>query len=379
MQARTFCGASIVSIVTLALVLLPGSPVAAQPLPAPPPPPAPPAAVSAATPLAAPVRVRPRAIAQVVAVRSGWIYLRSTTPLLPGDAFEVRSQRPVQLPDPVTGQSRQVPSGHPTGRFIVEHVDGGAGAGRLLRGTLAEPGDLAVPTDDAREVLFAPQLWRGMSRLSTTLRPFLAIGELGGGVLAHLLVEHYFRTVPIKVAVELAPAGFAHLQGGGTGAVADVFAKVGFSSSYFELTLDPGGEFQGHASPSHFLLGYTLRLGSLDGFNLIFQNAYRIADGETYVGSSYTPRSKPQFRFASAQGELNIPLVRRLGLQVAGGGSVDWFYGTIGAKTYLRGSGGPGTIILTGGIGVAGIMEEDDNRGVRAYGPLLAFGLDYRF
>ena len=91
------------------------------------------------------------------------------------------------------------------------------------------------------------------------------------------------------------------------------------------------------------------------------------------------PRRKRQFSFHAAQGEINIPLMRRLSLQLAGGGSTTWWFGTIGARTYLRGSGGPGTIVLTGGVGATGITEENYDRGIGAYGPLLTLGIDYRF
>ena len=319
----------------------------------------------------------PLAPARVTAMRAGWLYLESSAPLRKGARFVIKSQRTITVPDPVTGRPVEVPSNRLRGQVVVERVEGTRGAGPLPKGTIAEVGDIAEPiTGPPEEDIFFPHLWPAMTRINLTVRPFLPVSTLGLGMISDLSLDYYFN-IPLKIGVEINPLGLLAVSDG-TGLTGEVHARIAFASDYFELGLAPGVEFRHYGASSAFSLAYALRIGSLDGLNLQFQNSYVVVDGG----------GKKRFAFESAFGEANIPVHRRLTLTFEGGGAGSWAYGMIGIKAYVRGAGGPGTIIVRTAIGgalVSDLAKYDPANpslpavGVEAAGPAIAFGLDMRF
>lgn len=325
--------------------------------------------------------------ARVTKVRGGWIAVDTTGPAQLGDRFIVRSQRRVRVSDPTATGRLYAPSNQAMGMFVVTRVVGEVASGPLPRGTVAQVGDLAEPTAApfyAPKV--APRLWYGMGRFYGTLQPLIEVGRgsfssnssSGLGLLSEFTFEYYFR-FPLKLGVQAVPLGL--VTGGTTGLSTELRALISFASSYFELGLSPGAELHLLGQP-RFTIGYMLRLGSLDGLNLILHNSYFLVTG------AYT---STQLSFSSITGELNIPLARRFNLYLNGGGSSYWAYGTLGLKYYLRGGGGPGTLILNSGAGGAWVSDRCmtttistnsqycDYKSTEGVGPTLALGLDARF
>jgi len=359
-------------------------------------------AVAAPAPSAAPAQVlAPSAravsepartvLARVTKVATGWVAIRSSEPIAVGDRFVLRSQRLVRSIDPTTGRSERQPSNEVLGMFAVERTyspvseDGRttySASGRLLRGTVTRIGDVAQPTvEPLREPLYVPRLWYGMFRFSGHLRPMFGVSPLSYGMLNDFRFEYYLP-VPIKVGVSVAPLGF--LSSSPIGVISEVRGHIAFSSSYFELSLDPGGILN-RLGGSAFSFGFSFRLGSLDGLNLIFRSGYRLLQ---------TGNQQPDFGFYNAGGEINIPLAKRFTLHMAGEGAATYFWGTLGLKYWLRGNGGPGTLILDSGVG--GAYLDDSCRSIdlfsstcnslafgsgtaRGGGPIASLGLDARF
>lgn len=358
---------------------------------APPPPPANPAGPPPQRELPLPPEA-PRAPqlgwARVTKVRGGSVAIEAPSPVQVGDRFVIRSQRRVRVSDPTSAHPLYAPSNQAMGMFVVTQASGDIGSGPLPRGTVAEVGDLAEPTAaPLRTPKVAPRLWYGMGRFYGTLRPLIEVGTLstssGLGMLSELTFEYYFR-VPIKLGVQLAPMGL--VTGSSTGFSGELRALLSFASSYFELGLEPGVELHRIDQPL-FLIGYGLRLGSLDGLNLILHNSYGVVSTYNYN----TFKNSALLDFASATGEINIPLASRFNLYLTGGGSAYWAYGTIGLKYYLRGGGGPGTLIFQSALGGAWVSDRCRNSAnttrasycqsasAEAVGPVLALGIDARF
>ena len=151
-------------------------------------------------------------------------------------------------------------------------------------------------------------------------------------------LEHYFG-VPIKLGMSVAPLAF--LSTNPVGVLSEVRLHAAFSSSYFEVSFDPGGILN-RLGGMGFSFGWSFRLGSIDGLNLIFRNSYLLQRSNS---------SDSRFDFYAAGGEINIPLARRFTLHLVSEGSRAYVWGTLGLKYWLRGSGGPGTLILDSGIG----------------------------
>lgn len=354
-----------------------------------------------AAPSAAPAAPRPikavpeeaarQGTARVTKVATGWVAIASNDPISVGDRFVLRSQRLVRTVDPTTGRSERRPSNEPLGQFAVERIyppsseNGRAlyvASGRLLRGTVTRVGDVAQPTSDPlREPLYVPRLWYGMFRFVGHLRPMFGVSPLAFAMLNDFRFEYYLP-VPLKVGVSVAPLGF--MTNSPIGVLSEVRGHIGFSSSYFELSLDPGAILN-RLGGTAFSFGFSLRLGSLDGLNLIFRSGYRLLS---------TGSRQPDFGFYNAGGEINIPLAKRFTLHLAGEGASAYFWGTLGLKYWLRGNGGPGTLILDSGVG--GAYLDDQCRAIdsssttcnnpsvsssfaRAGGPLASLGLDARF
>ncbi len=364
------------------LILLP-SLAAAQPAPpAPPEPPPPPVAPPAPPPSAPAGRVK--------AVKNGWIAIESPVALHVGDRFEVRSQERVTVTDPMSDQERAEIVSELRGVFAIERLDGSVGLGRLPRGLIAAEGDVVVGTSaPVRETLSAPAMWRSMTRVQAIARPLLAIDHLGGGALSTLSVSHYFQS-PLRAGIELSPVGFliertrpeqGYGNQGGAGAVGELRAFLAYSKDYFEVGLGVGPEFAAQDT-TRLSLAPMVRLGSLDGLRLVVTNAYSYEDRD----------NDPRFRFGSLTVDIGIPLNHLLTLDLQGGGSSRWGFGTLALDTYLRGTGGPGTLILHTGVGAASIKDDgvvcdyttgasDRCRGndVRGWGPTVAIGFDARY
>lgn len=339
------------------------------------------------SPYAAPPAAVPRSEwAQVITVHGGWVTVRlhgaGSTQV--GDRFIIRSQRRVRVSDPTGTRSLFAPSNQAMGMFVASHVEGDVASGPLPRGTIAHVGDLAEPTlAPLSAPLVGPQLWYGMGRFYGTLRPILSIaspksGDNGGfGMLNDFTLEYYFR-VPLKLGVQLGPQGL--IVSNRTGLTTELRALLSFASSYFELGLEPGGELH-LVGPSRMVLGYMLRIGSLDGLNLIFRNSYVLDFSSGRV----------EVPLAIVNGEINIPVAQRFNLYFVGGASGSYGYGMTGLKYYLRGGGGPGSLIVQGSVGGAWINDrclynpdstntlQCQNGSVDGVGPALGLGIDARF
>lgn len=330
--------------------------------------------------------------ASVMAMSHGWVLVESARSLQVGQRFFIVSQRLIKTVDPTTGQTVLVPRNEPTGMLMIERVRGGQGLGRLARNAYAEVGDLAVPTERPfRGALIYgprfPRTWRIAS--DVWIGPLLNI-HTGLGLVSRINVEYRFGP-PIKLAVELGPG--AVVQGirlvdhtslrwiddaaTFTGGVRGV---VGLALSGFEVSAGFGGAVStGMARSGALQMGLTMRAGSLDGFNVTFDSTF------------FLPAIGRPLAFDSFIGTINIPVHRSITLALLGGGGWPmWGLTTVSLRSYVSGTGGPGTIILQTGIGflIMALRKEcpppttsnltcvagDAND----LGPVLQLGLDVR-
>lgn len=317
--------------------------------------------------------------AKVTQVTRGWVVITADGELRVGDRFVIRSQRLVRALDPLTGQRVRRPTNEPMGMLVIDRVTSSGGAGPLIKGTVARVGDVAEPTTQPLyEPKVAPRLWYGMTRIVANLRPFIGIAPLGFGMINDFAVE-YYTPVPIKIGAEIMPLGFT--TSGGVGVVSEFRFRFAFASSYFEAGLAPGARVY-RLGGSLFSLSYSLRLGSLDGLNLIFWNSFTLSRSG---GSNRT------LEFSSAGGEINIPVARKFTINLTGAGAEEWVFGTVGLKYYMRGAGGPGTVILSSGFGGTMVTDRcifssgftdsflcDSSMRPSGIGPLITVGVDAR-
>jgi len=257
------------------------------------------------------------------------------------------------------------------------------GASLNLRAPAATAPGASAETTVARTVeplpsLMLPPRPRDVTRVEMTVRPFLGFVGNSWGTIGEARIEHHFNK-PFMLGVELSPVAIAS-AGDGLGAATHARVIGAFVTDYLSLGLGLGARLQRFGS-SGLSIAPSLRIGSLDGLHLDLTYTHSIARNK-YSG-------KPTVGFSNALAKIQVPVARRLALQLDLGLSLDtWAFVTLGARHRLYGDGGPGTWFITGGFGLAMIVDKspcDYNAAVpcgasaTSYGPTVSFGLEYRF
>ena len=274
---------------------------------------------------------------------------------------------------------------------VIESREDSAVA-RLGRGETVRVGDTAVVTDaPATARLFFPEPGVPRLRYGFHARPFLALdartragrSARAGGLLLDAFIAWRPGDLPLVLSAQLDPEGF----GLGTGlrhTPGSAYVAVAYSTAFLEVGLGAGALFgQKECSPQFDYDPITyepinartvcdsnagpsfqqaLRLGALDGFHLAWNSAILSRDN--------------QFRFGSGRGEVQVPLTPSLSLFGAGGGSASgWNFGELGVRSFLKGTGGSGTTVLSASLGIVSLS---DGTGEALTGPSIAIGIERR-
>jgi hypothetical protein len=219
---------------------------------------------------------------------------------------------------------------------------------------------------------------QALTRIYGTTRPFFASIGSGFATLNDLAIEHDFAS-GLALGVEVAPLALV-FDRDATGAITHARAHIGYAGEYLGVGIGAGAHLQ-HYGASGMSFASTLRLGSFDGFHLLVENTY------TVTRSFYTHRVETALEGIAA--ELSLPLGQRFSLLLEGGFATDlWAYATLGGETFLRGTGGPGSLKMRAGIGVAAVVDNFpclygdrticENR-TAAIGPTISVGLEARY
>jgi hypothetical protein len=226
--------------------------------------------------------------------------------------------------------------------------------------------------------LMAPPRPRDLTRVETTWRPFIGFVGNSWGTIGEARVEHYFKG-PFMLGVELSPVAIAS-SGEGLGAATHARVLGAFVTDSVSLGLGVGARLQRFGS-SGLSLSPSLRLGSMDGLNFELTYTHTIAPNK-YTGKATTG-------FSNALAKLQVPVSRRVALQLDTGLSLDtWGFITLGARHRLFGDGGPGTWFVSGAFGLAMVVDQSPcnydavipcGSSATSYGPTVSAGLEYRF
>lgn len=254
---------------------------------------------------------------------------------------------------------------------------------------LGAPPSLAAPDPGAADEtvvragpalpsLMGPPRPRDLTRVETTWRPFLGFVGNSWGAIGEARIEHYFGA-PFMLGAELAPAAIAS-AGDGLGTVTHARVIGAFTTDYLTLGLGVGARLQRFGS-NGLSLAPSLRLGSLDGLNFELTYTHTIARNK-YTGD-------PRVGFANALARLQVPVARRLALQLDAGLSLDaWAFATLGLRHRVHGDGGRGTWFVSGAFGLAGVVDQSPcnydaavpcGGSATSYGPTVSAGVEYRF
>jgi hypothetical protein len=245
-------------------------------------------------------------------------------------------------------------------------------------GAPSDPDTTVVLALPAPPSLMAPPRPRDLTRVETTWRPFLGFVGNSWGTIGEMRIEHHFAA-PFMIGAEMSPVAIAS-AGDGVGAATHLRAIGAFVTDYLSLGLGVGARLQRYGS-SGLSLAPSLRLGSMDGLNLELTYTHTIAPNK-YSGKMTTG-------FSNVLAKVQVPVSRRLALQLDTGLSLDtWAFATLGLRHRLFGQGGRGTWFVSGGFGLAMVVDKspcDYNATVpcgssaTSYGPTMSVGLEYRF
>lgn len=313
---------------------------------------------------------------RVIRVSRGFVVINkgSKDGLQKGDRIAIRAHRLIRKYDPEADKTVSKPSMNLTAVILLTKVSSNSASGRLGRGDRAYAKDYFETTQKPlTQRLFFPARPGAYWRLRFGLSPIIGVDASAVSFLSFSSISYTFE-LPFKIEIAMSPTTFT-LGSPNSHASSNLLAIFSYSTSYIELMLGIG--YQGVVGGiSGMLLMQGIRLGAVDGLNLIFYNQLVLAPSVLGVTDS-----RLTFQVGAIHGEINIPLTQQVTLYLAGGGgTVSWFQGTIGIRTYLWGRGGPNTFILSGALGGAGVNPNTVNRNVAsAVGPLISAEIDWRF
>ncbi len=315
---------------------------------------------------------------RVLAVRDGAAAIEGGTAagFYAGEHVKIVSRAHLSPQDQLAEQAGLVPQGTTTAVAALERVEANRSIARLGRGDEAVPGDEVLGTGESlSESIVVPRAIPFEWRVSFTLRPFLDVSDSEDtvGLLTGAMVAYYFAGAPLRIEAGVEPLGLAL---GGSVQHDPVIAvlDLAFTSSFFEFGIGTGFSVLAQAGMENYETGaYTsagtqidplivevLRIGQLDGFNVTWHSAVASTSGG--------------FQFRAGDSELNLPITTRVTIFMDGGGGSGYAFGDLGVRTYIGGVGGPGTTIVSLGLGGAGILDGDK----QILGPSLLLGAEFR-
>ncbi len=198
--------------------------------------------------------------------------------------------------------------------------------------------------------------------ISVTVRPYLALGSLGGGAIMDASWMHRFES-PIAVELSISPGGFAITDQGSAAAFAG-HGFVTYDARVFQVGLGLGvARFKAKDLPYELGSGDTMpetmefgvsagqyvRLGARDGFSLTMTTNFVVRD--------------KQWDFGGITSELQVPLGKLLPdtwmILRGGGGLPGHIFGEMGLRTMVRGNGNTGSVFVTPLLGFGSITTPE--------------------
>jgi hypothetical protein len=227
----------------------------------------------------------------------------------------------------------------------------------------------------------APPRVTDITTLELMVRPFAALGELGGGFLLSGAIGHRFGHLHLWALLDPVAAAAVEKQDGVT--AANGALMVSYDSQFFEMGLGLGAQTVNSMNfippGSGLTVAQLLRLGPADGLNVTFRTSIVLFHS--------------QFDFGGMVGTAQFPVTRGYWLLLGGGGgSVGYGYGEVGLRVLASGNGLAGSKFLTLSAGGAAVFRSRScdqiidavsfascNQSVAFGGPMVGLGGEWRF
>lgn len=306
-----------------------------------------------------------------------------------GDFVEIRSGRKGTVYDPV--QIREEERVTLELRCVSRVVQAQKGVAAVLLGRGDDPkaGDIVYLSD--RPVTgsnFLPQRYRDQWRASAEIIPLVGSGDNDDRSFLSVVLRgslHYHADAPFSVQVGVDPLTVLGTSKYDDTVGFNVFGVISYETRSFEIGAGFGyqrpllkGENPHNRHGGVFL--QRVRLGALDGLNLVFQFQS--------VYSDDNKEKKTRAMVGMIHAECNVPLMREVTLfgRYFGDGRTLNHVG-IGLRTYLRGTGGPGSFLVPVSLGYTSFSPyrpsqeagADTDETYEVSGTTLSAGIEYRF
>lgn len=236
-------------------------------------------------------------------------------------------------------------------------------------------------SDEPTATRVAPPRLGGLWEVGFMVRPFIALNDLGGGVLLDGSVGYRFES---DFHLEAVVAPLAYGTGADKPAVLPVAAylKASYDLPLFEAGFGIGGETV-----------YDVDFGTKPGSGTLFVQQLRFGavDGLKFDLMSRVVLFESEFRFSGFSGTAQFPVGRTSWMLLrGGGGSAGYGFGELGVRVLLVGNGDRGSVFFTGALGGLGVFETETyvckeptfefecTQTVTYAGPMLGAGAEWR-
>jgi hypothetical protein len=239
-------------------------------------------------------------------------------------------------------------------------------------------GAVATPTRAPTTAsLLSPPRVTGVWDVDVMLRPFAAVGELGGGFLLSGTISRRFDG-HFQLRAMLDPWALGDAEHRESVSAVNAALIASYDSQYFEMGLGLGAQTVNE--PNFFLEPGTglsaaqlLRLGPQDGLSLAARTSVVLFHSE--------------FAFGGMVVTAQVPIARGYWLLFGGGGgNVGYGYGELGLRVLVSGHGLAPSRFLTVSAGGAGVFRsefcvafEPCGSAISYGGPMAGIGSEWRF
>jgi hypothetical protein len=238
-----------------------------------------------------------------------------------------------------------------------------------------------VVADEPTAVRVGPPRLGGLWEIGFMARPFVALNDLGGGLLLEGSVGYRFESA-FHLEAAIQPLAY------GTGADKPAVAPVGtYIKASYDLPLFEAGFGVGAETV------YNVDYGTEPGTGTLFVQQLRFGavDGLKLDVMSRVVLFHSRFDFSGLVAASQFPVGRTSWLLFRGGGGQGGFaFGELGVRTLLVGNGDRGSVFFTGTLGGLGVFETKTytcveptfeyscTQSVTYAGPMLGGGAEWR-
>ncbi len=208
-------------------------------------------------------------------------------------------------------------------------------------------------TEEFKPNYLAPPHPSASHEVSLTVRPFLALGTIGGGAIMDASYTYRFD-FPMSLDLVLSPVGFALADEGNAVGFAG-HAILSYDENVFQIGLGIGAARYEEETPYEVQVGQEVPDTMRFGFSAAQHVRLGTRDGMNLTATTNFVIQKDGFEFGGMSGSFQVPMSPFLPdtwlIMRGGGGLPGHAFGEIGVRALIAGNGSSGSVFLTPTLG----------------------------